>query len=74
MPYLIVYSLNGMKNRHRLNTDENTGTCPPEKFHAPKGANTSAQYIAVGTFATFLWQGDHVGERVDEGVNVELVK
>jgi len=28
MPYLIVYSLNGMKNRHRLNTDENTGTCP----------------------------------------------
>jgi len=28
MPYLIVYSLNSTKNRHRLNTDENTGTCP----------------------------------------------
>ena len=28
MPYLIVYSLNGTTNRHRFNTDENTGTCP----------------------------------------------
>jgi len=34
MPYLIVYSLNCTKNRHRFNTDENTGTCPPHRVAA----------------------------------------
>jgi len=45
-----------------------------EKFCSPKGANSSAWYIAVGTFATFMRQGGHVLERVHEGVNVELVE
>jgi len=45
-----------------------------EKFHSPKGAYSSAQYVAVGTFATFMRQGGHVWERVYEGVDVELVE
>jgi len=45
-----------------------------EKLYSPKGANSSAQYVAVGTFATFMRQGGHVFERVYEGVNVELVE
>jgi len=45
-----------------------------EKFHMPKGANSSAHYVAVGTFATFMRQGGHVWERVYEGVNVDLVE
>jgi len=32
------------------------------------------EYVAVGTFATFMRQGGHVGERVYERVDVELVE
>ena len=35
-----------------------------EKFHFPEGANSSAQYVAVGTFATFMRQGGHLWEFV----------
>jgi len=44
-----------------------------EKFHSPKGANSSAN-SSVGLFVTFLRQGGHVWERVYEGVNVDLVE
>ena len=47
-----------------------------EKVHSPKGANSGALYVAVGTFTAFMWQSasDHVWERICEGVNVELVE
>ena len=47
-----------------------------EKFHLPKGANSGALYVAVGTFTAFMWQGasGHVWERICERVNVELVE
>jgi len=34
-----------------------------EKIHSPKGANSSACYVAVGMFATFMRQGGLVWER-----------
>jgi len=45
-----------------------------DQFHSPKGAHSSAKYVAVGTFVTFVRQGGHVWKRVHEGVHVELVE
>jgi len=46
-----------------------------EKSHLPNCANSSAQYVAVGTFATFKRQGGHVWEKIYEGVtDLELVE